>query len=185
MKQSLLLLSASCLLLLAHASAQAQVGLYGMFSADHYSGIGVGSGTAANQSGGITPLGGTFGFYDDLVGAGPVHLGTDVRLVVENSANSTPYGNKLIGGFVGARLDGNLVVLPFRPYVQAEIGGVGTNNGTSYSRQGAFAYQVQFGGDFTLIPHVGVRLEYGAGQVETQVQRHTLQSFGAGLVVRL
>ena len=172
-------------LLLITSRAHAQVGIYGMFSADHYSGLGVGSGTASNQSGGITPLGGTFGFYDDVIHAGPVHLGYDARLKVDNSANSTPYGNKLLGGFVGGRLDGNLIVLPFRPYVQAEIGGVGTNNGTSTTRQGAFAYQVQFGGDFTLVPHLGVRLEYGAGQVETSGSNHTLQSFGAGLVLRL
>ena len=185
MKRLLLAGTAVLFLSIVHASARAQVGIYGMFSADHYSGLGVGTGTGSNQSGGITPLGGTFGFYDDVVHAGPVHLGYDVRLKVDNSANSTPYGNKLLGGLVGARLDGNLIVLPFRPYIQAEIGGVGTNNGTSYTRQGSFAYQVQFGGDFTLLPHLGVRLEYGAGQVETQVQRHTLQSFGAGLVFRL
>ncbi len=185
MKRLLLAGTAIALALLIHPGAHAQVGIYGMFSADHYSGLGVGTGTASNQSGGITPLGGTFGFYDDLVNLGPVHLGSDTRLVVENSANSTPYGNKLIGGFVGARLAANTIVLPFRPYVQAEIGGVGTNNGTSYTRTGAFAYQFQFGGDFTLVPHVGLRLEYGAGQVETQYQRHTLQSFGAGIVFRL
>lgn len=185
MKRSLLLLSAFCLFFLTLASAQAQVGIYGMFSADHYSGLGVGSGTASNGSGGITPIGGTFGFYDDVLHAGPVHLGYDARLKIDNSANSTSYGNKLLGGFVGARLDGNLIVLPFRPYVQAEVGGVGTNNGTSSDRQGAFAYQVQFGGDFTVLPHIGVRLEYGAGQAETTGSNHTLQSFGAGLVVRL
>lgn len=185
MKRTLLAFAAVCLLSLIPASAHAQVGIYGMFSADHYSGLGVGPGTSSTQSGGITPIGGTFGFYDDVVGAGPVHLGYDARLKVDNSANSTPYGNKLLGGLVGARLDGNLVLLPFRPYVQAEIGGVGTNNGTSYNRTAGFAYQVQFGGDFTLIPHLGVRLEYGAGQVKNDSLNHTLQSFGAGLVFRL
>lgn len=37
--------------------------LYGMFSAGHYSGLGVGNGTPATQSGGMTALGGTFGGY--------------------------------------------------------------------------------------------------------------------------
>ncbi len=185
MNRLLLAATAVLPLLLLHPSARAQAGIYGMFSADHYSGLGVGPGTANNQSGGITPLGGTFGFYDDVLHTGPIHLGYDVRFAVDNSANSTPYGNKFVGGFAGARLDGNLIVLPFRPYVQAEIGGIGVNNGTSYDRQGAFAYQVQFGGDFTILPHLGVRLEYGAGQAETTGSNHTLQSFGAGLVLRL
>ena len=179
-------LAAAALLLLGlPCHGHAQAGIYGMFSAGHYSGLGVGPGTASNQSGGFTPLGGTFGVYDDLIKAGPIAVGSDVRLVVENSSNSTPYGNKLIGGFVGARLGANAVVLPFRPYVQAEIGGIGQNNGTSYTRTGSFAYQFQFGGDFTLLPHLGMRLEYGAGQAETTNTNHTLQSFGAGLVLRL
>ena len=185
MKRFILALAAVCLLFLLPVCGRAQVGIYGMFSADHYSGLGVGPGTASNQTGGITPLGGTFGFYDDVLKAGPIKLGYDARVKIDNSSNSTPYGNKLFGGLVGARLDANALVLPFRPYVQAEIGGVGVNNGTSTSRQAAFAYQVQFGGDFTLLPHVGVRLEYGAGQAETTGSNHTLQSFGAGLVVRL
>jgi hypothetical protein len=63
---------------------------------------------------------------------------------------------------------------------------VGTNNGTQASKNAAFAYQFQFGGDFTLVPHLGLRLEYGAGQVTQQGgANHTLQTLGAGLVVRL
>ena len=186
MKRLLLLpLSAVCLLSLLSARAKAQVGIYALFSADHYSGLGVGPGTSSTQSGGITPIGGTFGFYDDAIHAGPVHLGYDARLKIDNSANSTPYGNKVLGGLVGGRLDANPVVLPFRPYVQAEIGVIGTNNGTNTSRSAGFGYQVQFGGDITLFPHVGARLEYGAGQVKNDSLSHTLQSFGAGLVFRL
>lgn len=165
--------------------AHAQVAPYAMFSAGHYSGLGVGSGTASNQSGGMTALGGTFGVFDDPIHIRPISLGWDGRLIVENSANSTPYGNKITGFLTGGRLEANPIVLPFRPYVQAEFGFVGQNNGTSTSRSTSFAYQFQFGGDFTLIPHLGARLEYGAGQVETSGTNHTLQSFGAGLVLRL
>lgn len=167
--------------------AEAQVAPYAMFSAGHYSGLGVGVGTAPTQSGGITALGGTFGVYDDRYSAGPIHLGADARVVIENSANSTKNGDKISGFLFGGRLDGDLPAFPVRPYVQAEIGLVGTNSGTSPSRTTSFAYQFQFGGDFgLLIPHLSGRLEYGAGQVETGGgTSHTLQTFGAGLVLRL
>jgi hypothetical protein len=166
-------------------SARAQIGPYAMFSLGHYSGLGVGAGTSSTQSGGMTALGGTFGVYDDLLKAGPVKLGGDARLIIENSANSTQYGNKISGFLTGGRIDANAVVLPFRPYAQVELGVVSTNNGTQASRSSSFAYQVQFGGDFTLLPHVGARVEYGAGQLTGGGNSHTLQSFGAGLVVRL
>jgi len=132
----------------------------------------------------MTAYGGTFGAYDDLLKAGPVKLGADARLMIENSANSTQYGNKIAGFLTGARIDANAIVLPFRPYVQVEFGAVSTNNGTQANKTSSFAYQAQFGGDFTLLPHIGARVEYGAGQL-TGGTSHTLQSFGAGIVVRL
>ncbi len=178
-------LAALVLCLGAALPAGAQLAPYAMFSAGHYSGLGVGPGTTATGIGGITSLGGTFGIYDDKVHAGPARLGPDFRLMVQNSANSTPYGNKLLGVLVGGRVDfSGIPVIPFDPYLQLEIGGVGTNNGTSYNKATSFAYQVQFGGDFTLFPHVAGRLEYGTGQL-TGTPNHTLQTFGAGLVVRL
>jgi hypothetical protein len=171
--------------MMAQRSA-AQVAPYAMFSRGHYSGLGVGPGTPADRSGGITALGGTFGVYDDFVKMGPARLGADVRAVIENSSNSTPVGNKVAAGLFGVRLDGaGMHGFPFNPYVQAEIGGVGTNNGTSYNKSTSFAYQFQFGGDITLFPHVATRLEYGAGQLSTNNVNHTLQTFGVGLVVRL
>jgi hypothetical protein len=164
----------------------AQVAPYAMFSTGHYSGLGVGAGTRSDQSGGITALGGTFGVYDDFVKMGPARLGGDVRAIIENSSNSTPVGNKIAGGLFGVRLDGGgMHGIPFNPYVQAEIGGVGTNNGTSYNKSSSFAYQFQFGGDISLFPHVAARLEYGAGQLSTNNVDHTLQTFGVGIVVRL
>lgn len=188
MKLRLLFTAATALLMagFAHA-AQAQVAPYAMFSASHYSGLGVGIGTAPNQSGGITPMGGTFGAYVEELRGGPVTFGADFRGIIENSANSTQYGNKLSGVLVGGRIAANTMVLPFRPYGQFEIGAIGTNNGTQTSRTVGFAYQFQFGGDFTLVPHLALRVEYGAGQVSMagQSNKHTLQTFGTGLVFRL
>jgi hypothetical protein len=166
--------------------ARAQTGVYAMFDLGHYSGLGVGQGTAANQSGGFTALGGTFGIYDDFAKAGPLGVGADIRLIVDSSANSTPTGDKITGVLTGFRVDANAVVLPFRPYAQVEVGVVGQNNGTNTSRTSSFAYQFQFGGDITIVPHVGARVEYGAGQLDTSgATNHTLQTFSAGLVVRL
>jgi hypothetical protein len=183
------LLLVGCGTSLAARKASAQISPYAMFSAGHYSGLGVGSGTKSDESGGMTALGGTFGVYDDFVRLGPARFGTDFRGVIQNSANSTTYGNKIAAGLAGFRLDGSGVpLLPFNPYVQAEIGVAGTNNGTSATKTSSFAYQFQFGGDFTVFPHIAARLEYGAGQLTgsgTSNTSHTLQTFGAGIVVRL
>jgi len=185
-QRGLFLLVAGAVLVIGAHRAEAQISPYAMFSTGHYSGLGVGNGTGPTQSGGITALGGTFGVYDDFVKMGPARFGTDFRGVIENSANSTTYGNKIAAGLAGFRLDGSgIPVFPFNPYVQAEIGVAGTNNGTSPSKTSGFAYQFQFGGDFTLFPHIAARLEYGAGQLSTNSTNHTLQTFGAGVVVRL
>jgi hypothetical protein len=159
--------------------------LYGMFSAGHYSGLGVGNGTPATQSGGMTALGGTFGGYVLYPSSSPIHLGIDARLIVENSANSTTYGNKILGGLAGIRIDGSDPHLPVVPYFQFEIGGVGANNGTSTTRTGSFAYQAQFGADIPFASQqVAARVEYGAGQLTgINNTNHTLQTFSAGIVV--
>ena len=160
---------------------------YVLFSAGHYSGLGVGNGTAATQSGGMTALGGTFGGYVIYPSPGPVHLGVDARLIVENSANSTVYGNKIFGGLFGFRIDGSDAQLPIVPYFQFEIGGVGTNNGTSTTRTGSFAYQAQFGADFPFASQqVAARVEYGTGQLTgIDNTNHTLQTFSVGIVFHI
>ncbi|MDE1154554.1 MAG: outer membrane beta-barrel protein [Acidobacteriaceae bacterium] len=173
------------LLLVSGRAAHAQVAPYAMLSLGHYSGLGVGPGTAPTQSNGITSRGGTFGIFYDRYHAGPLGVGADMRAIIENSSNSGPYGNKTAGFLIGPRATINTVVLPFRPYVQVEIGGIGTNNGTQPNKDTHFGYQFQFGADYTLIPHVAARAEYGVGQLSTDGGKHTLQTFGLGLVVRL
>ena len=166
---------------------RAQLAPYATFSAGHYSGQGVGASTAPAQSGSLTAYGGTFGLYDNFLKLGPIKLGSDARFLIANSGNSTPYGNKLIGGLAGLRLDtGGIPLLPVNPYIQAEVGGIGTNSGNSPSRSGSLAYQVQVGGDFTILPRLDARVEYGAGQA-TNINGtgHTLQTFSAGIVLRL
>ena len=165
--------------------AHAQAAVYGMFSAGHYSGQGVGYGTPPNQSGGITARGGTFGVYDNFIPFGPIKFGGDARFFIQNSANSTTYGNKISGFLFGPRLQ-IATPIPIKPYIQLQIGAVGTNNGTSSSRSTSFAYQVNGGIDYTLIPHLDLRGEYGAGQLTSiGSQNHTLQEYGIGLVLRM
>ena len=168
-------------------AGRAQTAIYGMFSAGHYSGLGVGYGTAPNQSGGMTARGGTFGVYDNFAPFGPVKFGGDARFFIQNSANSTTYGNKLSGFLFGPRLAIKPPPpIPIKPYIQLQIGAVGTNNGTSSSKSTSFAYQVNGGVDYTILPHLDIRGEYGAGQLTSiSNSNHTLQEFGIGLVLRL
>lgn len=170
-----------------YGSAAAYPSFYAMFSSGHYSGLGVGNGTPATQSGGMTALGGTFGGYVLYPSGGPLNIGADARLIVENSANSTRYGNKILGGLVGLRIDGEGARLPVVPYFQFEVGGVGTNNGTSTTRTPAFAYQAQFGADIPFASNqIAARVEYGTGQLlGISNTNHTLQTFSLGLVVHI
>lgn len=167
--------------------SRAQTAVYGMFSAGHYSGIGVGYGTPPTQSGGMTARGGTFGVYDNFAPFGPIRFGGDARFFIQNSANSTTYGNKLAGFLFGPRLEiAPPPPIPLKPYIQIEIGGVGTNNGTSTSKTTSFAYEVNGGVDVTILPHLDIRGEYGAGQLTSiNNTNHTLQEFGIGLALRM
>jgi opacity protein-like surface antigen len=130
--------------------------------------------------------GGTFGFYDTLLHAGPLRLGGDARYVIESSDGSTPYGNQVRSGLVGPRLALFSHAAPFSPYIQFEIGGVGTNYGHDASRSSSFAYQVQFGLDYTVAPHIDARAEYGGGTIGSEFSglREGMQQVGLGIVAR-
>jgi hypothetical protein len=171
--------------LLATGSIHAQFGIYGMGTGGIESGPGVGSQALSNGHGSFTAWGGTGGIYDDFLHLGPIRLGADGRFFIEHTGNSTPYGNKLQGGLGGLRADAHLPLIPLRPYVQAEVGAAGTNNGTEPSLTTGFTYQVQFGLDITVFPHLDLRGEYGVGQMFFEGDNPTLQQFGGGLVLRL
>lgn len=164
--------------LAASASGHAQVGIYAMGSGGF-----VGS---SGSTGSFHTWGGTFGVYDNFLKLGPLKLGSDARYFQETSSNNNSYGNKLHGGLFGLRLAANLPLVPFRPYIQAEIGGVGTNYGVQPNDSGSFAYQVQGGLDFTIFPHLDLRGEYGGGEMGGYGggSRQSLQEAGLGVVVR-
>jgi hypothetical protein len=176
---------ALAVVLLTTGSLRAQFAIYGMGSGGHESGPGVGPHVGSDGNGSFTAWGGTFGVYKDMIHLGPLRLGADGRFFIENSGNSTPYGNKLRGGLAGARLDAHLPLIPLIPYMQAEVGGAATNNGTSSDLSTGFTYQVQFGIDFTILPHLDLRGEYGVGQIFVESNNPTMQQFGGGLVLRL
>ena len=166
--------------------AQAQTGIYAMFSYSHITGEGVGYQVDSPAHGSISPVGGTFGVYNDFVHLGPVHLGGDGRFFIQNSGGDRPYGSKATGGLVGLRVDTAGIPFPLQPYGQIEVGAVGANNGNSYTRSTGLAYQVQGGVDYTIIPRLDLRLEYGAGQIAGGTgPGRGIQQLGAGLVLRL
>jgi hypothetical protein len=167
-------------------SAGAQAGVYAMGSGGYLGSVTASTGSLVVSQNSLSAYGGTFGFYDTLVHAGPVRLGADARYVIESSGGSTPYGNQIRSGLVGGRLDLFSHAVPFSPYLQAEIGGASTNYGRYASRSSSFAYQIQVGLDYTILPHMDARVEYGGGQIGSDVngQREGMQQVGLGIVVR-
>ncbi len=168
-------------------AASAQVGIYAMGSGAFLGTATATQGSLVAQQSGFSAWGGTFGVYDNLARFGPLKLGADGRYFQETSSNSNSYGNKLHGGLAGARLALNLPLIPFKPYLQAEIGGVGTNYGTQPNDSGSFAYQIQGGLDYTIFPHIDIRAEYGGGQITSMYgngDKQSLQEAGLGAVVR-
>lgn len=144
-------------------------------------------GSLLAQNGGFSAFGGTFGLYDDFLRLGPLKLGGDVRYFQQTSSNSGPYGNKLRGATAGARLALKLPLFPLKPYVQAEIGDIATNYGTQPNMPNSFTYQIQGGLDYTILPHLDLRAEYGGGQIKAYAGNgldQSVQQAGLGLVVR-
>jgi hypothetical protein len=178
--------------LICATSARAQFAVYGMGSAGGLSGFNSiyatsGSNPGVNSAGNFWAYGGTAGIYDDFLKLGPIKLGGDVRGFIQHSSNSNnTYGNQLRGGLIGLRLALHAPLLPAKPYIQAEVGGASTNYGQNSSNTGNFAYQVQFGADFTIFPHIDLRAEYGVGQLLGILgsNRNTMQQAGAGLAIR-
>ena len=170
---------------LSQPKAHAQFAVYGLFSGGILGTTLTIPGTTARQDAGFSSGGYTIGAYDEFTKAGPIHFGIDGRYFSQSSSNSNPYGNKIHGGLVGARLSLKLPILPLKPYVQAEVGGVGTNYGINPDTTSSSAWQVNLGADFTVLPHLDLRAEYGGGEINAyQGGNQTLQEFGGGLVLR-
>jgi hypothetical protein len=168
-------------------SAKAQMGLYAAGSGGYVGSVTATSGSLVVSQNSFSAYGGTFGFYDTLLHAGPLRFGGDARYVIESSDGSTPYGNQVRSGLIGPRLALFSHAVPFSPYFQFEIGGASTNYGHYASRSSSFAYQAQFGLDYSLAPHIDARIEYGGGKIGSAFNgyREEMQQVNLGIVVRL
>lgn len=164
--------------LLAAKQMPAQLAVYGMGS-----GIFLGSGS---NSGGFSSFGYTVGIYDDFARLGPLKLGGDARYLQSSSSRDSNYNNEIRGALIGPRLSLALPLIPFKPYVQAEVGDIATNYGEVSNLPNALTYQLQGGLDFTIFPHVDLRAEYGGGQIKDYgtYGTRTVQEVGLGAVVR-
>jgi hypothetical protein len=176
-----------CVLVAVGGRAQGQVAIYGMGSGGFLSSVNAPAGPTSLSSASLSAYGGTFGVYDNIRHWGPVRFGGDARFFIQSDSNSNAYGNQLRGGLGGARLALFSHAVPFSPYIQAEIGGVGTNYGTQSQRTTTFSYQIQGGLDYTIFPHLDGRIEYGAGEIGAYFpgNRQEMQQIGLGLVVRI
>ncbi len=170
---------------LPQAKAHGQFAVYGLFSGGILGSTRTIPGSNAPQDAGFSSGGFTIGAYDEFTKTGLIHFGIDGRYFSESSSNSNSYGNKLHGGLIGARLSLKLPILPLKPYVQAEVGGVGTNYGINANTTSSSAWQINGGVDYTVLPHLDLRAEYGGGLINAyQGGNQTLQQFGGGVVLR-
>jgi hypothetical protein len=184
MKRTILPVVLVAFFALSAASAWAQLGIYGEYSAPNVPGDAfLGTKTAWYE-------GFTGGVYDDFLHAGPIGVGLDLRGGYAKANINGTY-NVLFG----PRLAVKVPVLPFRPFIQGSIGfgGVksspGPGNSTHYT--GRLQYGLIGGLDFTLIPHLDLRLpeiEYirtSDDQFSGPAAPVNLVTISAGLVLRL
>ena len=186
------------------ASAQAQFGVYGTFTANRLSNIK--SSPLATNSGAInndvSPLGGTGGVYYDFLKLGHVvQLGADVRgsiTTTKRGAYTNANGggarvNSVLGG-VRAVFSAPVLHHVLKPYVQGSVGLGSTNYGLLYGDNGVslhsnFEYMGFAGVDIPLLPYMDFRLvEIGAGGLNpfgTNSHNYSLQSLRSGVVFHL
>ena len=135
--------------------------------------------------------GGTFGVYDDFLRLPLLGLGLDARGTFASGERMD-----FRSGLIGIRADARAPGLPFRPYVEGLVGVGGTKSKVTsiyitpvYSNK--LEYEVLGGLDFTVFPHVDVRLpEIGYAQMSPVTSGPNAPSskvlgLSAGVVIRL
>jgi hypothetical protein len=182
------------------ASANAQFGVYGTFTANHLSGIK--SSPLATTPGAlnndVSPLGGTGGIYYDFYKIGHlVKLGVDARGVLTSTkrgafTNANGGGAHIDSGLFGVRAVFNAPFMHtlLRPYVQGSVGIARSNYGILYGSNGveeksSFEYMGYAGLDIPLAPFMDFRLvEVGVGALNNN-HTYPLQSVSSGIVFHL
>lgn len=182
------------------ATANAQFGVYGTFTANHLSGIKTSplATTPGALNNDVSPLGGTGGVYYDFYKVGHlVKLGVDARGTLTNTKrgafiNANGGGAHVNSALFGVRAVFNAPVMNtvLRPYVQGSVGLGRSNYGILYGSNGvvdktSFEYMGYAGIDIPLAPFMDFRLvEFGVGALNDN-HTYPLQSVSSGIVFHL
>ena len=192
-------------------SASAQVGVYGMFTADELSNI-VSSplplppnstGSAFARSNSVDPLGGTGGAYWDFMKLGPVRLGVDARgsiLSTKRGAyvNFDGPGARIYSVLGGVRASFHTPIAALKPYIQGSVGLGRSDYGLYVGRPASqaplpnliysnFEWQALAGVDVRLLPMLDWRMvEFGYGGLDpfgTYSHNYPIKQVSSGFVV--
>ncbi len=189
--------------LISCVSASAQVGVYGMFTADELSNIGssplppLSSAPGDQRSNSVSPLGGTGGVYYDFKTWGPVRLGVDARgsiVTTKRGAylNFNASGARIYSVLGGVRASFHTPIAPLKPYLQVSAG-LGRSDYGLQSSGGAvtiynnFEYEGLAGLDIKLLPVLDFRLvEFGYGGLDpfgTYSHNYPIKQVSTGFVI--
>jgi hypothetical protein len=188
-------------------SAQAQVGVYGMFTVDRLSNIQSSPLPAPTTTGPnarlntADPLGGTGGIYYDFLKLGPIKLGADLRgsiLSTKRGANVSfnDSGTRIYSALGGIRAVFHTPVAPLKPYIQGSVGlgrsDYGLSNTTSSGQvilYNNFQYEGLAGLDIKLLPIMDWRVaEFGYGGLDpfgTYSHNYPIKQVSMGFVFHL
>jgi hypothetical protein len=189
--------------IVSSVSASAQVGVYGMFTADQLSNIAssplppVSTAPSDQRSNSVNPLGGTGGVYYDFKTWGPVRLGVDARgsiLTTKRGAyvNFDASGARIYSVLGGVRASFHTPIAPLKPYLQVSAG-LGRSDYGLQSSGGAvtvynnFEYEGLAGLDIKLLPVLDFRLvEFGYGGLDpfgTYSHNYPIKQVSSGFVI--
>ena len=169
------------------SAVRAQVGVYGMVSAERIGGFTCATVTGcASSDGKERPYGGTLGAFYDFRSYGPIRVGADLRATFLNgnkSAELFSASSDLVrhySGLGGLRATFRTPFKVLNPYAQIS-GGYGKLRG-SYGTQASAQVQGFAGLDLALFTNVDLRvIEVGAGEIFGN-NSHSIQTIGLGLV---
>lgn len=183
------------------ATAPAQLGVYGTFTASRLGNIKsspeISSPSGVNND--VSPLGGTGGIYYDFFKLGPVKLGADLRGSIVNTkrgayTNANGGGARINSALFGVRASFHAPVLhSLKPYLQASAGIGSSNYGLLYGNgvilRNNFQYMGFAGVDIPVLPIMDFRLvEVGMGGLNpfgNNSHNYPLQSVSSGVVFHL
>ena len=194
-------------------SAQAQVGVYGMFTVNNLSNIASSpqplppdsTGTAFARSNSVNPLGGTGGVYYNFKKLGPVTLGADLRgsiLTTKRGAyvNFDGPGARIYSALGGVRAVFHTKYAPLKPYIQLSAGLGRSDYGLYVGRPAStsplpnpifsnFQYEGLAGLDIKVLPILDWRVaEFGYGGLDpfgTYSHNYPIKQVSMGFVFHL